>query len=361
MNIKKISPNLWQIKVSARVPGKAWPIKYQERFSGTKTEAEARHTEIVTQLKGCGSLKYMSKTLRTFGEAVDLYLVKLRAVGRLSKYHLCKVELIRREFGHLPLGAVPERFEAWLKHLANTPGRTGKLRAPATLNRQVEIVRAVFNHLVALEEFPKNPITKLRFPKHKEKPRDRYLTPDERLRLLNAIRLRHPQMLPLIRYMMLVPCRVSELTSARREQYNPFTNTIYIPDSKADIPIHKPVPDEMTEYFRSIPADCPWLFYWTDSDGRYRPFVNRHRAWADALKIAGLSNFRIHDLRHVAVTDLKQAGNQDETIMSVAGWKTNMMRTYYHMDGLVAARQVVFKDGKPVPQAAGEEGMERTS
>jgi hypothetical protein len=45
--------------------------------------------------------------------------------------------------------------------------------------------------------------------------------------------------------------------------------------------------------------------------------------------------------------------------MSVAGWKTNMMRIYFHMDGMVAARQVVFKDGGKVGPA-GEEGQERT-
>jgi integrase len=349
MSITKIKPNVWQIKVSARVPGKDYPVKYREQFCGTKTEAEYRKAEIVRQLKSSSSLT-PTKNIRTFDEAIELYLVKLRATGRLSKHHQNKIELIRREFGHLPLEAVPEHFETWLKRLANTPGRSGKLHAPATLNRQVEIVRAVFNHLVVLDELPKNPITPVRFPKRKEKARDRYLTLDERARLLNAIRRRRPEMLPLIQYMLLVPCRVSELTMARREQYNPFTNMVYIPDSKADIPIYKPVPEEMTEYFRNIPIDCPWLFYWKDSRGQYRPFVNRHRAWADALKMAGIENFRIHDLRHMAVTDLLNAGNDKHIIKSVAGWKTDMLTIYYHKDGLNDARKCVFQDtGRAAP------------
>jgi integrase len=341
MSVTKIGPNVWRIKVSVRVPGADNPVKKRELFNGTKTEAECREADIIVQLKSGGSLAY-TKNIRTFGEAVDLYVVKLQAQDRLSKGHKYKVDLIRRELGHLPLDAVPGYFEAWLKNLARTPAPGGKMRSPAALNRPVEIVRAVFNHLVALDEIPKNPITQIRFPKYKEKARDRYLATEERMRLLQAIRQRRPEMLPLIQYMLLVPCRVSELTSARREQYNSFTNTIYIPDSKADIPINKPVPEEMTEYFKNIPADCPWLFYWKDACGKYRPFVSIRRAWLDALKLAGLSNLRIHDLRHVSSTDLYNVGNPERQIMDIAGWKTPMLSNYRHKDSLRSAQGIVF-------------------
>ncbi|GBU21042.1 integrase [Fibrobacteres bacterium R8-0-B4] len=355
MSVTKVSPGVWLIKVSVRVPGADNPVKKRERFSGTKVEAECRESDIICQLKAGGSLAY-TKNISTFAEAAELYKVKLQAQGRLSKHHLQKIDFVVRAFGRLPLEAVPEQFEAWRRHLANTPAPNGRMRSAATLNRPVEIVRAVFNHLVALDEIPKNPITAVRFPKYKEKARDRYLTGEERSRLLLAVKRRRPEMLPLVTYMLLVPCRVSELTTAKREQYNAFTNTIYIPDSKAGIPIHKPVPDCMVEYFRTIPADCPWLFYWADPQGRYRRFANFRRAWADALKIAGLSNLRVHDLRHIAVTDLYEAGNSEMAIMSAAGWKTNMMKTYYHMDGLSTAQRVMFKGGGKAGGEAGRDG-----
>jgi len=160
---------------------------------------------------------------------------------------------------------------------------------------------------------------------------------------LEAVQSRRPEMLPLIRFMLLVPCRISELTTAKREQYNPFTNTIYIPDSKAGIPINKPVPEEMTGYFRSIPPDCPWLFYWTDKSGKYHPFASIRRAWMDSLKLAGLSNFRVHDLRHISATDLYEIGNPERRIMDIAGWKTPMLSKYRHKDSLRSAQRIVFK------------------
>jgi len=345
--IKKISTNLWQIKVSVRVSGKIEPVKKQERFIGTKTEAECRQAEIIGQFKECGSLAY-SPVISTFKEAADLYIAKLVAEDRFSPGWRERVEFVVGQFGHLPLEVVPDHFAAWTRNRALTPYR-GKKRAAATLNRPVEIVRAVFNHLVALEYIERNPITKIRFPKYKEKPRDRYLTQEERLRLMNAIRIRRPEMIPLIQYMMLVPCRVSELLKARREQYNPFTNTIYIPDSKAKIPINKPVPDGMTEYFRSIPDDCPWLFYWKDCRGNYRPFVSIQAAWHDSLKITGLANVRVHDLRHISATDLYQAGNSERAIQGVAGWKTSMLSNYYHKDSLRDAQSIQFKRSEEPP------------
>jgi integrase len=357
MSIKKVGPNLWQIKVSVRVPGKVDPVKKQERLSGTKTDAECRQADIIRQLKESGSL-ICSPNIRTFREAVDLYAAKLRAEGRLSKHWERKVNFIRREFGHLSLDVMPDYFDAWTRNRANTPCG-GRMLAPATINRPVDIVRAVYNHLLAREVVQRNPITKIRFPRHREKPRDRYLSQEERLRLFNAIRARRPQMLPLIQYMMRVPCRVSELLSARREQYVPFTNTIYIPDSKAKIPINKPIPDEMAEYFRSIPEDCPWLFYWTDRRGRYHPFRSIYEAWCDSVKMAGLEDINVHDLRHIAATDLYEAGNNERMIADVAGWTTpNMLSTYYHKNGLRSAQRVVFKP--PVEPAAGDSLMEKS-
>jgi len=355
--IKREGQNIWLIKVSVRVPGRTNPIKKQELFYGTKTEAECRQAEIIRQLKDCGSLTYLPKNARTFGEAVDLYLAKIRAQGKLSTGYNCKVVRLRREFGHLPVNKMPEYFEAWMKHLTRTPMRSGKMPSPATINRPVEIVRAVYNHLVAMEEMERNPITALRFPKRKEKPRDRYLTAEERARLVQAVYRRRPQMLPLIQYMLLVPCRVSELTTAKREQYNPFTNTVYIPDSKADIPINKPVPEGMTEYFRSIPPDCPWLFYWTDAQGKYRRFAAIRNSWLDCLRIAGLSNFRIHDLRHIASTDLYEMGNPERNIMDIAGWKTPMLSKYRHKDSLRSAQRMVFNSETGVARQAVEGGQ----
>jgi len=162
-----------------------------------------------------------SPVISTFNDAADLYITKLVAEDRFSPGWRKRVELVVGQLGHLPLEVVPDHFAAWMRNYAITLYR-GKKRTATTLNRPVEIVKDVFNHLFALEYVPRNPITKIRFPKYKEKPRNRYLTQEERLRLMNAIRKRRPEMIPLIQYMLLVPCHVSELLKARHYSHFPL-------------------------------------------------------------------------------------------------------------------------------------------
>lgn len=348
MGIKKTGLNKWCIKVSVRVKQGVEPVKKQETFKGTKTEAQLREADIIKQIRANkGSESSLTpQTIRTFKEAIELFKEKR---GPFSAPHTRKIDFLSQELGHNELAAMPDRFEAYLRALKAVPAKGRGKRSNASLNRYTEIVRAVFGLLLDLEHIEKNPITKARFPKLEEKARDRYLNHEERLRLVNAIRKHRAYLLPIIQYMLLVPCRKSELTEACREQYNQFTGTILIPDSKADIPIYKPVPAEMVDYFNSIPSDCPYLFFYTDKDGNYKKLGSLQKPWAYCLKKAELQNVRIHDLRHISATDLYEAGNPERMIMDIAGWKTAMLSQYRHKDSFRSAQNIQFK--KPEPKA----------
>jgi len=342
MSVKKVGINKWRIVVSVRVKGKPYPVVRKETFTGTKTEAECRKADIVRELKSGGSLTQHNSSIRTFRDAVKIYAEKLRMEGKLSPSHERKIIRIEKDLGHIRVEAFAEYFESYRRHLINTPTVGGKKRRPATINRPTEIVRAVFNHLVALERVLKNPITKIRFPKIKEESRKRYLTQGERLALFNAIEQHRPHILPIIAFMIMVPCRVSELTTAKRLQYCHFDRTIFIPTSKADISIVKPIPPPLYGYFDSLPEGCGWLFYRVDEAGKYHPIFLR-KAWLFCLKIAGIADFRIHDLRHMAVTDMLKAGNLREFVALVAGWKsTDMINNYFDQDQRQAASGVTF-------------------
>lgn len=351
MTIEKIGPNKWQIKICTRIPGVDYPVRKQEIFEGTKTDAELRSAEIVKALRDQknSSLKASQYCIKNFSDLIELFKEKR---GPFSASHERKVNFLREELGHIPIEVFPERFEHYLKVLKQTKPKNGKpQRSNHSSNRYIEIVRSAFNLVVELEIIEKNPITKARFPKLEEKPRDRYLTEDERLRLLNEIKKHRPYILPIIQYMLLVPCRKTELTSAKKDQYNPFNGTIFIPDSKADIPIYKPVPEEMKQYFNSIPSDCPYLFYRKDETG-YHQLGTLQKPWAFCLKQAKLRNVRIHDLRHISATDLYEAGNPERVIMDVAGWKTPMLSQYRHKDSFRSAQAIRFQKSNGEDQAS---------
>jgi integrase len=340
MPIKKIGHGKYFIKVSKRDRKKGYAVSKQKTFVGTQLEAVIAEADLMKKLEA-GSLS--SVYASTFGEAADIYLAKLRTSGRLSRQHEDMAGVLRRDLGHIRLENFADQFELYRRHLIHAPTKHGKQRGSASVNRYTAIASAAFNHLVALGAFGANPITRARFPWMKEKPRDRFLTQEEKLRLLSVIRERRPFILPIIRFMLSVPCRVSELILARREQYDPINNVIHIPDSKAGIPLCKPVLEEdMAEYFRNIPDGCAWLFYRVKLGKYYDPLTKEQLrcAWEYCLKAAGISDFRIHDLRHEAATYLYSLGIPERVIMDIAGWKTPMLTTYRNKNSLRSAQEV---------------------
>jgi len=279
--------------------------------------------------------------IKTFGDALDYHADCLRAKGWMSRSWEDTSKRVRSMFGHLALDEMPEHLEAWRRDYANTP-YLGKMRLLASMNKPTALIRAAFGVAVKAGAIQSNPITMARFPKYRENIRNRYLNREERKQIFDAIRAHRPAIEPIIRYMITVPCRLRELTTAKREAYDSETKTIYIAKSKARIPIYKPVPEDMLDYFISIPTDCPWLFYWVDENGKYRPLLSVQKWWGECRKASGVSDIRIHDLRHVAATDLLLVGNPTWLIMDIAGWKTDMFRVYWHKNSFLSAQRVKF-------------------
>jgi integrase len=100
----------------------------------------------------------------------------------------------------------------------------------------------------------------------------------------------------------------------------------------------------MLQYFRSIPADCPFLFYRQDVEGEYHSLGDFRKAWHYCLKLAELTDVRFHDTRHCSATDLYANGNPERVIMDIAGWKTPMLTTYRHKNSLKSAQ--ISKSGE---------------
>jgi integrase len=340
MSIKNVSVGVWKVAVSVRVKSKPFPIKRKATVKGTKNAALLKEAELRKaaldegQVDGESSLKIAKIASSTFsvntlGDGIGLYVDRLRAKGEASKATQVQYGWLDRELGHAPILGLGETFGAWLKVYTTSLTRSGKPRNPSTVNRVISMVKAVCNHLVDLEILTKNPITKARCPLTTVKAREVYLSPEERDRLLGVIHKEKPFLEPIVRFMLAVPCRAfSELVGAKREQLR--GNMIFIPKSKNGDALYKPIPSNMVDYFNSIPDGCPYLFYRKVGE-TYLPLSNLAEVWKTVRKRAGLPNLRIHDLRHVAVTDLITRGVPTHVLMKVAGWRSDMTRTYFNM------------------------------
>lgn len=62
-----------------------------------------------------------------------------------------------------------------------------------------------------------------------------------------------------------------------------------------------------------------------------QPIDSAGKAWRNAVKRAGLTDFRFHDLRHTWATRHIQAGTPLHALMEMGGWKDiEMVRKYAH-------------------------------
>jgi len=341
--VKEISRKKWRVLVSVRVAGEV--IQKKATVYGKEIDAKKKEIELRDTLKG-SLTKSQKSTLNTFGEAISLFLNYAKAQGKLSLSHASKFDWLHRELGHISIDGFIDVFDAWYNRYCNMPKANGELKKASTKNQPVNLARIVFNHLINRGIIEKNPIDKFSFPKQKVMPKTVTLTDSEIEKVYATIKRLYPHILPIIKYMANVPCRVTELTTAKKEQYDCINNLVRIPveRSKNKLAMTKPVFDEMTEYFRNIPNACPYLFYHFYG-GRYRQltYPALSKIWRVVRVKAGFPNLTIHDLRHVAVSNLIKQGIPLWQIKKIAGWTatSSMLDTYFNVSADEAAYETM--------------------
>ena len=63
--------------------------------------------------------------------------------------------------------------------------------------------------------------------------------------------------------------------------------------------------------------------YLRNVNGLFEQFNDFRKSWKSERKKAGLDDFVFHDFKHVAISNLRKAGNSPTVIMKASGHKTN--------------------------------------
>lgn len=337
MGIERMQDGIYKVKARIRVNGKI--VQKQTTLTGsTRERAKAALEKMKAELRALttgGSLTVIE--LKTFGDLLKIFKKKRE---QCSDSHMNKIISLENELGGIGLPFFPDRFEQYLQILKTTNSETTERpRSNACINRLVEIVRAAFNMGVALNLVGNNPITKVRFPKLKELPRDIVLSEADRLRLLNVISQEAPHLTAIVHFALQVPCRRSELVNMTKADLDLIHGAIRVKAeiAKNDRGCWKPIPPDMTSYFRSLPKETEYLFFRKITNKkkgtiRYAGLGDFKKTWKYCLEEAGLTGFHFHDTRHIAATALIDNGTPEQAVMTVANWKTNMLRNYYHRE-----------------------------
>lgn len=252
----------------------------------------------------------------TVGELFALYQRDILADKAPSyQYNMAKfLGQVLRAVGDVPLEALTsERLRTWKLELT--------LRhAPSTVHRYFVRLEGVLR--VAVEEYgwlPANPLRTVRRPA-RGRGRVRFLSPDERTRLLTACQAsRCPLILPLVVVALATGGRRNELRRLQWSHVDLAAGVVRFLHTKTHLDRAVPLVGDARGRLAALAArrapGIPWVF--PSSDGqRPRDLTD---TWRRVRQQAGLVDVRFHDLRHTFASYMAMSGASLRDIAEVLG------------------------------------------
>jgi len=213
-------------------------------------------------------------------------------------------------------------------------------RSPATVNRYVAALSAVLTYAIKEHSPPLltvNPVTSIT-RKSEPKGRIRFLSDDERARLLDACaKSAWPALRTLVLLAITTGARRTEMTTLRWADVDMKTGRALVKESKNDEPRTLILVGEALKALKVLEAERDAKpknerseFVFHDEQGGAMQFFDGD--WHTALDAAGIENFRFHDLRHTTASYLAAQGRSLLEIADVLGHKTlAMVKRYSHL------------------------------
>jgi integrase len=209
----------------------------------------------------------------------------------------------------------PRQIEKVLTDLQNRGKR------PATLIRHLAVLKATFNRAIRLGLLSNNPTRRVKT----QKPNNmlvRYLTDEQEAILMDHM---PPHYHGIVLTALNTGLRQGELFRLTWADIDWNVGVLTVNETKAGerrrVPMNSTVVSVLTELKTSGPTREEPIF--THSERYLR------RAFDKAVKAAGLTPFRFHDLRHTFASRLAMQGANDRTLMALGGWKSPAMLSRY--------------------------------
>lgn len=309
-------------------------------LSGTfpnRTEAKAWARKIEGDIDQ--GKHYGYSRVRTLADAIDAF-TKTKTTIKTADDRNRHLAWWREAFGNRKLfhftGDVVEdaRERLAAENIEPSPKKPPRHRAPQTVRHYLMSLSACMDHAKRKKRWiEKNPVSDIDAPPVSPG-RIRWLAPDERKRLLAACdKSGNPDLALVVQIALASGARQAEILYLRWRMLDLSRECAFLPTSKTGEPRVMPLPGTVTDALRarakvrSIGSD---LVFPSPADPN-RP-RNVWQAWDVARKLAKLPDFRFHDLRHSAATEMLRAGVDSRIVATVLGHRSlNMMRRYAHV------------------------------
>jgi len=286
----------------------------------------------------------------TLLEAIERYKkTVLPLKPKSQKDQLVQINWWAEQLGNYTLADVtPSLIAQYREKLAEGITARGKLRTPATINRYLAVLSHLFT--VATKEWgwvEDNPLRKVTKPKE-PRGRVRFLSDDERTRLLAECKDNdNPYLYIVVVLALSTGARRMEILGLSWKDVDLQRGIITLHETKNGdrriLPLVGHALALMSEHSKIRNIHCDLVF---PSHNLKQPMDIR-TPWETVLKRAGITNFHFHDLRHSAASYLAMNGASLAEIAEVLGHKTlQMVKRYAHLSEAHTARVVANMNQK---------------
>lgn len=277
--------------------------------------------------------------MRTLADGIDAFTSSKATIKTLDDRNR-QLAWWREHFGnrklfHFAADAVEQgREKLAAENIEPNPKKPARYRSPQTVRHYLMALSACMDYVKRKKRrVEKNPVSDIDAPPVSPG-RIRWLSADERKRLLAACdKSGNPDPALVVRIALASGARQSEVLHLRWRMIDLSRECAFLPTSKTGEPRVMPLPGEVTGALRnrakvrSIGSDL--VFPSPEDPNQPR---NVRQAWDVARKAAELPDFRFHDLRHTAATEMLRAGVDRRIVATVLGHRSmNMMRRYAHV------------------------------
>ena len=321
------------------------------RYCETKTEANRKRQELVHDIEERGE-KAVDGNKLTFKALADKYketkLIpaeyvnqrKIAGVRSLAPA-LFAVEILVEHFGDRRIRAITHSdIEAFKLARLKVLTVRGTTRSIASVNRELEILRAILNFALRQDWISKNPFNSgaSLISKADETHRERLMTFEEEKKLLAACEVDSRKHLrPILIAAVDTAMPRGELLKLRWRNVDFAARSIEIEAFNTKtararaVAMTSRLESELKQLYENAPKDPEGLVF-----GIKDNFKNGFAAACKEAKIEGL---RFHDLRHTAITRMVEAGMQPAEVMRVSGHTTPAMLWRYMNANVDTARR----------------------
>jgi integrase len=314
-----------------------------------KSEARAAAHQLETVIRGGESHKILKMkekrppmTFAQIGHELQKEWRKKAGAGQLSQKsftdYLRFLRIVNEQFGDTLVFLITEeaiddyRYEVARK-LSN-----------ASANRRLFIIKQVFKTAMRLKAVPEDPTADLGYLSEKMHERNRYLQPDEIVKLVrNAKKTRAKYYLPAIILIGVdYGASIQEILDLRWQDLDFKKKTIRFFRTKNRRERTMAMLDRSAQALQDWWDHLAWMRHrkgitefkvdrvFCHLDGE--PIGEIRSSWKEACRLSNLHDFRIHDLRHTYCTNLLESGADLADVMEMIGHGSlRMARRYTHI------------------------------